>query len=989
MPACAVCGYEAAEAFKFCAECGAAAPTRARAQRKIVTVLFCDVVDSTALGASVDPEALRAMLAGYFKRMRDIVERHGGTVEKFIGDAVMAVFGVPVAHEDDALRACRAAIDMREALPGLQIEGRIGVATGEVVTGTEERLATGDAVNVAARLQQEAQPGEVLVDEPTVRLARGAVDVGALELLDLKGKAQPVGAHWLLAVHEAVERRRERRFVGREQELAAIHEAWGRAVAERRCGLVTIVGEAGVGKSRLVAEALASLEARLVQGRCLPYGDGITYWPVVEVLKQLRALPSDEGAAGVIRSLLGETDVATSAEQIAWAVRRLLEEQAPLIAVFDDIQWGEETFLNLLEHVALLSSGAPVLLIAMARPELTERRATWPVMLRLEPLGADEVDQLIPGRISGELRAKIAHAGGGNPLFLEEMVAMAAEAGGEVAVPPTLQALLTARLDQLDPIERSVLERGAVEGEVFHRGAVQALAHEETEITPRLAALVRKGLIRPGTAQLAGEDGFRFRHLLIRDAAYDGLPKSARAELHERFAKWLEARGAELVERDELVGYHLERAYRFRSELQPLDTRGRELARRAGELLAAAARRASARGDLPAAIVLLERAAALAPDGPNRTKVVLDLGRSLLETGDFGQAEKVLYEAGEAAAAHDDRALVARVVLERSHVRFLIERRPSIAEYLGETRGAIATLKEAGDDEGLARAWWVVGEMLWMRCEFAAAEDALTQSLAHAERAGAQSDLIRSRTYLALAAIDGPTPLEDALGRCREMLDHAAEDQVLEANIGYAVASAEAMRGRFAEARELAARSTATYEELGRPFTLAAWSPWPGFVELLAGDLEASERIFRSGYETLSSLGEKLNLSSIAASLAEVLYLRGQDEEAEQLTRVSEEATSPEDVWAHVAWRSTRAKTLARRGKQAEAERLVREAVELIAETDAVNLHAQTLLALAEVLTAADRADEAAERGREALRLYEAKGNVVMAERARARLAPA
>jgi class 3 adenylate cyclase/tetratricopeptide (TPR) repeat protein len=989
VPACAICGYKAAEDFKFCPECGEPAVPSGQEQRKVVTVLRCDVVGSTALGESFDPEALRSLLARYFEQMKGIIERHGGTVEKFIGDAVMAVFGVPLAHEDDALRACRAAVEMRDALPALGIEGRIGLMTGEVVTGTEERLATGDAVNVAARMEQAAEAGEVLIGKPTLELVREAVEVEPLEPLALKGKAQPVEAYRLLAVHEAAERRHQARFIGRERELAAIHEAWDRALAERRCELVTIVGEAGVGKSRLVAEALASLEARLVQGRCLPYGEGITYWPVIEILKQLAASPPDEAAAAAIRSVLGETDVATSAEEIAWAFRKMLEHAAAdqsLIVVFDDIQWGEETFLDLIEHLALLSSEAPILILAMARPELTERRSDWPLTLRLEPLTAEEVEELIPERIPGELRAKIAHAAGGNPLFLEEMAAMAGEATGEVPVPPTLQALLATRLDQLDAAERRVLERGAVEGEVFHRGAVQALASEETQVTPRLAALVRKGLIRPQKSQLPGEDGFRFRHLLIRDAAYEGLPKSARAELHERFATWLEGRGSELVELDELVGYHLEKAYRFRSELGVLDARGRGLARRAGQLLAAAARRADARGDTPAAIVLLERAVALAPDGPNRAKVRLDLGRSLLETGDFARAEEVLYEAGESAAAHDDRALVARVLLERSHVR-LIERRASIAEYLVETQRAITALEDAGDDEGLARAWWVVGEMRWLRCEFAAAEDAMTQSLAHAERAGAQHDLSRSRTYLALAAIDGPTPLEDALRRCRELLEHAAGDQVLKANIGYAMASAEAMRGRFAEAREFATRSTATYEELGRPFTLAAWSRWSGSVELLAGDLEAAERIFRSGYETLSSLGEKLNLSSIAVLLAEALYLQGRDQEAEHITRVSEEATSPEDVWAHVAWRSARAKILARRGKLDEAERLARQALELIGKTDALNMRAQTLLSLAEVLTAADRAEEAMERTRDAVRLYEVKGNVVMAERVRLHLA--
>src|SRR6266516_944709 len=391
---CASCGHANSEGAKFCEECGfsfAAVPAGAKEQRKTVTVLFCDLTGSTALGETLDPEALRILLARYFERMKAIVERHGGTVEKFIGDAVMAVFGVPVVHEDDALRAVRAAFEMREAFPALSIEGRIGITTGEVVTGTEERLATGDAVNVAARLQQAAGPGEILIGEPTLALVRPAVEVEALEALELKGKAEPVPAFRLLSVHEAPARRHEVRFVGRERELALIQEAWQRALAERGCELVTIIGEAGVGKSRLVAEALAPLEARLVQGRCLPYGEGITYWPVVEILKQLGASPSDEAAAAAIGSLLGGTDVVTSAEEIAWAFRKLLEEHAPLIAVFDDIQLGEETFLDLLEHVALLSSGAPILLLAMARPQLAERRAGWPVTLRLEPLGAEEV----------------------------------------------------------------------------------------------------------------------------------------------------------------------------------------------------------------------------------------------------------------------------------------------------------------------------------------------------------------------------------------------------------------------------------------------------------------------------------------------------------------------------------------------------------------------------------------------------------------------
>ena len=405
MPACAVCGYQAAEAFKFCPECGAAAVTKTSEQRKVVTVLFCDVVGSTALGESTDPEAVRTLLARYFERMKAIVDSHGGTVEKFIGDAVMAVFGIPAAHEDDALRACRAAVEMRDALPELGIGGRIGVTTGEVVTGTSERLATGDAVNVAARLEQAAAPGEVLIGEATHALVHKAAVAEFVEPLTLKGKSEPVPAYRLLSVLDAPERSHGSRFVGREPEVAQIVGAWERARAQERCELMTVVGDAGVGKSRLVAEALGAVEARVLRGRCLPYGEGITYWPVVEVVKQLGALPSDPVAEAAMRSLLGESDVATSGDEIAWAFRKLLEEQAPLVVVFDDIQWGDETFLDLVESTALLSAEAPLLLLCMARPDLVERRPGWPGSLRLEPLPPQLADALIGSRLGGAASA--------------------------------------------------------------------------------------------------------------------------------------------------------------------------------------------------------------------------------------------------------------------------------------------------------------------------------------------------------------------------------------------------------------------------------------------------------------------------------------------------------------------------------------------------------------------------------------------------------
>jgi class 3 adenylate cyclase len=423
MAVCGNCGRGAVEVFKFCPECGAPiAPPAPREQRKVVTVVFCDVVGSTALGESLDPEAVRSLLARYFEAMKAIVERHGGSVEKFIGDAVMAVFGVPVLHEDDALRGVRAALEMRDALPGLGVGGRIGVTTGEVVTGSTEVLATGDAVNVAARLEQAAEPGEVLIGAETLLLTGTAVEVEPVTPLALKGKAGAVSAFRLLTVRSEAGRPEQTPMFGRGREKRLLDEALAGVVADRTCRLFTIIGAAGVGKSRLAAEFLAGVNARIVAGRCLSYGDGITYWPVAEVLKQLTARPAEEAAAAAIASLLGESDAPTTPEEIAWAVRKALERAAaerPLVVVFDDIHWGEPLFLDLIEHVAGRGRGAPILLICLTRPELLEHRPEWPVTLNLEPLGEVDLDALLESLgAPAAVRERLSRASAGNPFLL-------------------------------------------------------------------------------------------------------------------------------------------------------------------------------------------------------------------------------------------------------------------------------------------------------------------------------------------------------------------------------------------------------------------------------------------------------------------------------------------------------------------------------------------------------------------------------------------
>ena len=983
---CPSCGHANSEGAKFCEECGfsfAAVLGSAKEQRKTVTVLFCDLTGSTALGETLDPERLRALLARYFERMKAIVERHGGTVEKFIGDAVMAVFGVPILHEDDALRAVRAAIEMRDALSELGLQGRIGVMTGEVVTGTEERLATGDAVNVAARLEQAAPPGEVLVGEPTFALVREAVEIEPVEPLELKGKAEPVPAFRLLQVRDTPERRHGKLFVGRQRELALVREAWAGVQAEQRCELVTIVGDAGVGKSRLVAEVLASVEGTVVRGRCLPYGEGITYWPVVEVLKQLGVMPTDEAAAVAIRSLLGESEAATSAEEIACAFRRTVEHaaaQRPLVVVFDDIQWGEETFRDLIEHVALLSSGAAILLLCMARPELSERQPAWPVTLRLEPLGEEDVKELIAERVPGQVRDRVARAAGGNPLFIEEMLAMAGDGQGEVVVPPSLQALLAARLDQLEPGERSVLERGAIEGEIFHRGAVQALAPEETHVTPRLAALVRKELLRPDRPQLAGEDAFRFRHLLLRDAAYEALPKAKRADLHERYASWLQERGAELVELEELLGYHLEQACRYRAELGTPDDA--TLAAAARRRLTAAGHRAALRQDYGAAVRFYERAGALVPSAEIDLALESELGYALFWTGRADDAVRRAEAVAERASGAGDHVGELCSKIQAGVFRINVEPDGATEKLAALVERSLPVLQAAGDDLALYVAYDALSVVAETRAQMDVGLEAGEQALAHARRAGYQPPSVLGMR--AAFRFFGTTPASELLVWLDENEPPTGSDHFLRAYR----AGTLAMLGRFDEARRILAETRVELAERGAGVLLANVTAFESvWVELWAGDPAAAAEFAAEGFRLHEELGEQGFQPAAAGNLAQALYALDRLDEADAWAGRAAELGTNDDVRKEMLWRQIKAKLLARRGEHDEAERLAREAVAISDQTEMLDAQGDAYADLGEVLLLTAKHDQASVALEQAIERYERKENRVMAQRGLARLA--
>jgi class 3 adenylate cyclase/tetratricopeptide (TPR) repeat protein len=723
---CAACGQESPEGFRFCGRCGAVLsgePTRE--VRKTVTVVFCDLVGSTALGERSDPEVLRELMTRYHRVLRTILERHGGTVEKFAGDAALAVFGIPRLREDDALRAVRAAVEMRAAVAELDLEVHIGVNTGEVVAGSGgETLVIGDAINVAARFEQQAEAGEILIGAATERLVRHAVRTEPVAPLTLKGKSAPVPAHRVLAMIDGVpafDQSTAAPFVGRERELALLQSALEKALATRSPQLVTIVGPPGIGKSRLVRELLGRTGTRVLVGRCLSYGEGITYWPLSEIESQVgdiaRALAGTDDADLValrVGVALGAVTAPASSEEIAWGFRRLFETLArerPLIVVFDDIHWAEPTLLDLIEYVATFAQDVPLVILCTARPDLFDNRPGWTTpkpnrsVVALEPLPVGESETLADrlGELPDHARREIVEAAEGNPLFLEQLVAMRAESGDdELQVPPTLQALLGARIDRLAEEERAVIERGSVEGRLFHRGAVAELLAERERRTvgASLMTLVRQELIRPDRATIPGDDGFRFGHILIRDAAYEAIPKRQRASLHERYANWLLERLGDDVPL-EIVGYHLEQAYRYAGEVGIAD---RALGEWAAEHLAAGARGAHARQDVAAAKHLLSRAVELVGDGESRRALLAELGLELAAAGELERARQVFQEAIELGRSAGDGHVewLSRVQL----VRLELLRHPDGAAEaaFGEGRAAIEAREGVDDHVVLARA---------------------------------------------------------------------------------------------------------------------------------------------------------------------------------------------------------------------------------------------------------------------------------------------
>jgi class 3 adenylate cyclase/tetratricopeptide (TPR) repeat protein len=1014
--------------------------------RKTVTIVFCDVIGSTALGERLDPESLRDVQSRYFDAMRRAIERHGGAVEKYIGDAVMAVFGIPQLHEDDSLRASRAVVDMRDGLAalnkelerdrGVTIQVRIGVNTGEVVAGdpaTGQALVTGDAVVVAARLEQHAQPGDILLGEATHRLVHDAVDAEPVPALGVKGKGDPIPAWRLLGVRDVSEetsRRSVSPMVGRQRQLSQLGQAFEAAVEDSSCQLFTLLGSAGVGKSRLAEEFISSVDERatVLWGRCLPYGNGITYYPVIEAIKRAAGLADfdlpdvveakvcavldgDEHQDLVCRHVLQVMGVADAigGEETLWAIRRFFEASArdrPLVLVFDDIHWGEPMFLDLVEHIADWSRGSPILLLCMARADLLDVRPGWgggklsASTVSLEPLTEAQAETLIgnlfgSADLAAQVGERIVHTAEGNPLFVEEIVAMLIDDGfissedgrmvalgdlSSVRVPASIQALLAARVDRLMPRERSALEAAAIIGKDFFVGAVLALvaADARTHVRSDLMSLVRKELIRPARSTLPGEDAFVFRHLLIRDSAYEAIPKARRAELHERVAEWLEGvAGDAVVEQEEIVGYHLEQAQAYLTQLAPSDERSDAIGRRASARFATAGRRASGRGDFPAAANLLRRALAVGPSaGAERAAIVYHLGVALGETDDARAAFEALDEAVMIAADAHDRSMEWLARIARSESQTEVDPHSLSTEaFRGELEESIREFEALEDEAGLATAWTKLAFLEFVPMRFDRAERAARRAADHARRCGDDQLLGDAIRYLLVSQCFGSATPEEGRSTLDELLEDISRSRPLEAT-AYAVrGSILAVEGSFDEARRLAALAIEITEALGMRVMVAVYEGFRGGVEIEAGDAGEAERAFRRSYEILDEMAREGFKSTAAADLARVLCRLGRFDEAEGFAEIARSVAAEDDLSSQVFGRSAQAAVLAARGEFDEAEQLAREAIQMLEGAESLGAQGVVRMDLARVLRKGGNREEAKHVAREALAFFDRKGN--------------
>jgi class 3 adenylate cyclase/tetratricopeptide (TPR) repeat protein len=1052
---CGGCGAIADRELAWCIACGVprAGDSQRLASRRTLTIVFVDLAVHHERDG-VDASADRAATLQAFEAARSALVAHGGSVEHFIGDAVMAVFGLAQRHEDDALRAIRAALDVQDRLRsiadglarhGVRVTARIGVNTGPVIAGDPaagERLVTGDAVNVAARLEQTAAPGDVVIGELTRVLAGPSVTLERLAPLTLKGKAEPVPAHLVLGVRNVASTagRFELPLLGREAEATVIRDAFRRSVADQNWQRVRVRGDAGIGKSRLVHELVDEIgdRAQLLRGTCLPYGEGITFWPIAEIIRSAAGLDTGSDADGARRaidaispepdvavrlhSLLGLDQRPVPVPELVWAVRRLfghLAHERPVVVVVDGLQWAEPTLVELLDDVIANPEGGSLLLLTMERgqhgdePGGTDDAGTddpasadasgRSVVLDLAPLDESTCDDLITGAIGRAtlpetVRQHIVRTAAGLPLFVEQVITMLIDDGrlvheagswraattiDDVKVPPTIEALLAARIDALTADEVAVIEPASVIGREFPIDAVERLRASPVDAAT-LAALDRRQLIGTLAVPHALAD-HRFRNLLIRDVVYDGLLKRSRAALHERLADWMlgGVPPERIIEVEEIIGYHLERAFVLGAEVAAVDDAAVAIGRRASAHLGAAGERAFARGDLPAAANLLQRAAhTLHGGGTLAARLLVLAGDAKFETGAFPAAVAQYDEAERLALAAADPATAATAELARVTLRYLTGDGVDDAGAREAADRLLPIFEAHGDHVGTARCWRLRTYIDVFACQWGAAERSVTHTIRYAQQAG---DIVLERRVLpglAGFALYGPTPVPRALTVCNELLERAGTDRRTQSLIQQLAAHLLALGGQFDDARAMGTSARAGLLELGWNFEAALVSIHVGPIELMAGRPDAAERELRRDYDTLHAMGERNYLSTTAYLLAEAVRRQGRINEALDLVAESASIAADDDVFSQIGWRSVRSRALAERGDHDEALVVARQALELVMTTDGPHAQGDVLMDVADALSRAGDIDAAREAAGQAAERFAAKQSHVAERRA-------
>ena len=960
-------------------------------ERKLATVLFVDLVDSTVMVRNTDPEIVRRRMTEFFDEAQQCIERYGGMIERFAGDAVLAAFGLPQAHEDDAERAARAALAIRERVHELGLEARIGIESGEIVFDeVEQTFATGEAINFAARLQQRASPGDILFGPAAHGLTASRIEAEDAGLLELKGLGDPQRAWRVIRVLDGPARPQVFRapLVGRRGELDLLEITFERAVRDRRAHLLTIYGEPGVGKSRLVREFVEGLEGAVVlSGRCLPYGEGITYWPLAEMVKaaagisdddpldeafeKLREYCEDEAvadllglASGVLEALRGER----GQQEIAWAARELMEQLAhtePVVLVFEDIHWAEEPLLELIEHLAGLVR-APLLLICLARAELLEIRPAWgggrlrATAIELEPLSAKESDELASalladtGNLSPDVCRALLEKTEGNPLFVEETVRMLAEStDGELPerIPDTLQTLIAARIDRLTPAAKTVLQRASVVGRVFYKRAIEHLAPDLDDLDDQFEILLQRDfLLHEPHPTIHGERALRFKHVLIREVAYSGLSKTARAQYHARFAEWLGAHaGDELIE---IRAYHLDQAALLLEELDGAPPA--ELAIEAAAALELAGKRALAREVFKSARKLLARAVELEPTLERRFLAARAAWRAGDLTAVTGEMERVRDE----AHGLGDSLLEAKALTSLADARL---RQGFVSEGIADIEQALSLLAGESDPDAHFDALLVRSSVASTSLDMPEVVRYLEEAFAVGLAAGRKDMQTIAAQGLAQAHIvrlelDRAEPLlAKALGMAEESGSVRAK-----ANATMALGWLHQVRGDYDRAQALFEEVRTAAAEMGS----ATWNAYSlarlGYLAIEQGDPKRAEKVLRDTIRVMTALGEHSDISDTYGFLALALAQQGRLEEAEQYVRKSEEAVPGEDLKSLLPQRAALATVRAAQGQDDEAETLLTEAIDMAAERDLPLLEREGLRFLAQLRRGAGREDEAA-----------------------------